>query len=293
MIQQVSTEFQENPLVDKYVIGGLTIVLSIVVVVGALIWFFNLIESIYIDYIGGKPLFRHFYFKVKEVNSKQKQILETEFKFYKSLQPKEQRYFRHRVHKFLSTTEFIGKEDLVITEQQRVLISATAIMLTFGYRDYAIKLVDKVLVYPSSFYSNLDKAHHKGHFNPGFKAVIFSWEDFLKGYKIEDDNINLGIHEFIHALHLSALKTGYKNSVSSYLFLSGLEGITDYINADSVYKNKIKQSDYFREYAFTNDFEFIAVLIENFIETPKDFKSQFPEIYKKIKRMLNFNFSGY
>ena len=293
MLQHVSTEFQENPLIDKYVIGGLAIILSIVVVVAALVWFFNLIESIYVDYIGGKPLFRHFYFRIRDLSPKQKHILDTEFRFYKSLNSKEQRYFRHRVHKFLSTTEFIGKEDLVITEQQRVLISATAIMLTFGYRDYAIKLVDKILVYPSSFYSNLDKAHHKGHFNPGFKAVIFSWEDFLIGYKIEDDNINLGIHEFIHAIHLSALKTGYKNSVSSYLFLSGLQEVTDFINADSNYKNKIKQSEYFRDYAFTNDFEFIAVLIENFIETPKAFKSQFPEIYNKVKRMLNFNFSGY
>jgi Mlc titration factor MtfA (ptsG expression regulator) len=52
-------------------------------------------------------------------------------------------------------------------------------------------------------------------------------------------------------------------------------------------------SKYFRKYAFTNQFEFLAVAIENFIETPQDFRSEFPEIYGKVRQMLNFNISGY
>jgi hypothetical protein len=46
-------------------------------------------------------------------------------------------------------------------------------------------------------------------------------------------------------------------------------------------------------YAFTNQFEFLAVVIESFIETPQEFKLQFPELYFKIRQMLNFNFAGY
>jgi len=52
-------------------------------------------------------------------------------------------------------------------------------------------------------------------------------------------------------------------------------------------------SKYFRDYAFTNQFEFFAVIVETFIETPKLFKSQFPNIYNKTKQILNFNFAGY
>ncbi len=58
-------------------------------------------------------------------------------------------------------------------------------------------------------------------------------------------------------------------------------------------KNEIMTSQYLRNYAFTNDFELLAVILETFIETPKAFKNQFPEIYNKVKQMLNFNFSGY
>ena len=48
-----------------------------------------------------------------------------------------------------------------------------------------------------------------------------------------------------------------------------------------------------RAYAFENQFEFISVLIENFIETPLEFRTKFPKIYSKVKQMLNFNFAGY
>ena len=41
-------------------------------------------------------------------------------------------------------------------------------------------------------------------------------------------------------------------------------------------KDQLVKSEYFRDYAYTNQFEFLAVLTENFIETPEDFKYQFP-----------------
>ena len=293
MLLQAKAELEENPLVYKYVLGVISVLLVCFLVIAGSIWLFKLVESIYIDYIARKPLFRHFYLKLNDLTPGQRQILESNFKFYKRLNLKEQGYFRHRLHKFLNNTEFVGKEHLEINDTHRVLVSATAVMLTFGYRDYSIGLVDKILIYPTSFYSNLDKTYHKGHFNPAYRAVILSWEDFMIGYKIEDDNLNLGIHEFIHALHLSYLQTEFQNDVTAYLFLTGLKELQSYINDNPVYKSKLVNSNYFRAYAFENNFEFIAVVVESFIETPQDFKAQFPELYKKVRQMLNFNFKGY
>lgn len=53
------------------------------------------------------------------------------------------------------------------------------------------------------------------------------------------------------------------------------------------------QPRFLHQYAYANQFEFLAVAIENFIETPNEFKAQFPEIYNKIKQMLNFRITGY
>ncbi len=47
-------------------------------------------------------------------------------------------------------------------------------------------------------------AYHKGEFNPKIRAMVMSWEDFEKGFRIADDNRNLGIHEFMHAMQLEA-----------------------------------------------------------------------------------------
>lgn len=49
------------------------------------------------------------------------------------------------------------------------------------------------------------------------------------------------------------------------------------------------QSNFFRAYAFENQYEFVAVLLEHFFESPSEFKLQFPEIYIKVKLMINYN----
>ena len=38
-----------------------------------------------------------------------------------------------------------------------------------------------------------------------------------------------------------------------------------------------------------NKYEFIAVLIEHFFETPEEFKAKFPYIYENLMVMLNQN----
>ena len=58
-------------------------------------------------------------------------------------------------------------------------------------------------------------------------------------------------------------------------------------------KTDLVSSKFLRDYAFTNQFEFLSVILETFIESPEQFKSQFPSIYEKVKTMLNFNFPGY
>ena len=80
--------------------------------------------------------------------------------------------------------------------------------------------------------------------------------------------------------------------VSASIFSDGYTEI-EQILKDDLYRNNLMASDYFRNYAYTNKYEFLAVLIENFIETPKDFKMNFPQLYSKVRQMLNYNFAGY
>lgn len=237
-----------------------------------------------------RPLYNHLYFSLKQLNKHQKSILINQFSFYNKLTNREQKYFEHRLASFINDKDFIGRDGLLITDEIRVLISATAVMLTFGFRDFYIGFISKIVVYPKTFFSNTNNTYHKGEFNPKLKTLVFSWEDFKYGYAIDNDNLNLGIHEFAHALHINSMK---ERDVSSIIFSDSFKEITKLLALNANLRSNLVKSDYFRNYAYTNEFEFLAVAIETFIETPKDFKNRFPELYNLIKQMLNFNIAGY
>lgn len=237
-----------------------------------------------------KPFYIHFYPFLRKLNVQQKYILTNNFHFYKKLSNKQKSYFEHRVASFIKDKDFIGRDGLVITDDIMVLISATAVMLTFGFRDFYIALISKIVVYPNKFYSNTNKTYHKGEFNPKFQTLVLSWEDFKQGFDKKNDNLNLGIHEFTHAIHLNSIK---ERDISSTIFSDSFNELSQLLAMEEDLRNRLMASKYFRKYAFTNQFEFLAVAIENFIETPQDFKSEFPEIYGKVRQMLNFNISGY
>lgn len=53
------------------------------------------------------------------------------------------------------------------------------------------------------------------------------------------------------------------------------------------FREQLIQSKYFRIYAFTNKFEFLAVILEHYFETSLEFKERFPHLYKNVSLMLN------
>ena len=225
----------------------------------------------------------------KRLSQQQKTILNTNFHFYILLNSKEQRVFEHRVSHFIDTKEFVGREGFVITEEVKLLVAALGCMLTFGRKHYDYPLIDYVLIYPEAFYSTLNDAYHKGEFNPMQRMLVFSWKDFQEGYRITDDNINLGVHEFMHALQLDAKQS---NDVDALRFERQYQKILRRLK-DKTLKDHLNAVHYFRAYAFTNEFEFMAVLAEYFIESPKDFKSKFPQLYQYVRTLFNFDFAGY
>lgn len=237
-----------------------------------------------------RPIFLNIILIKKDLSKDQISILKREFVFYERLNAKEQDVFRHRLSKFINKKEFVGRDGIEATEEKKLLISATAVMLTFGFRRFCINLIDRVVIYPKAYYSNINETYHKGETNPQLKTIVFSWEDFKEGYRIGDDNLNLGIHEFGHAIHLNAFND---NDISSLIFKRGFEVLISYLQDHQDVKERLIASKYFRAYAYTNHYEFFAVLLENFMETPDQFKANFPEIYKQIQLMLNFRFAGY
>lgn len=245
--------------------------------------FFRVIEPGYIA-IYNKPLYIHFYPFPKKLSQSQINILQNEFVFYKKLPQREKKYFEYRVANFISEYDFIAKEELVLTDQMKVLIAATSTMLTFGMKNYLFNVFQRVVIYPEEYYSTIEEVYHKGEFNPRMRTLVFSWKHFLEGFSIDNDNHNLGLHEFAHVLNFQALKS---NDTSMVIFKDMYKEILEYIhNAENA--KRFLESDYFRIYAYTNKFEFFAVILEHFFETPQQFKQEFPELYHKVELMINY-----
>jgi Mlc titration factor MtfA (ptsG expression regulator) len=220
----------------------------------------------------------------KNMQDSHKLILHQNNIFYRKLSPEEKEKFEFRVLKFINHHQFIGKEDFKVNEKTKLLIAGTAIMLSFGFREFLFSLFPTIIIYPTNYYSPQTKTLNKGETNPQFGIIVFSWEDFKAGIIIENDNRHLGLHEFTHALHF-----GYQYDITfeGNRFLRIFKKILLHLEETSIQK-KLIEKGYIRGYAFENQYEFLAVLIEHFFETPKKFKEEHPVIYKLIKKLLKY-----
>ncbi len=277
----------QDEKIDPIFVSVMSILLVAFIFIVVFRQVFGFVETFWVEHISPKPFYNHIYFIKQKLTDDQLYILESQFSFYQKLDKKKKRYFEHRVAKFIKSHSFKGRKGVYIDDQKKVLISATAIMLTFGYRDFIFKSLDKFLIYPKVFYSKLNNADHKGEFNPGYKAIVFSWEDFMQGYDIDNDNFNLGIHEIVHAMHFDYLRKS-NTTITASIFINHYDKLKRFLNENPWYRDNLVKSKYLRSYAFNNNFEFIAVLIESFMETPLELRTQFPEIYDHVKKMLNF-----
>ncbi|WP_281991459.1 zinc-dependent peptidase [Aquimarina aggregata] len=232
-----------------------------------------------------KPYFVHFYFKIKKLPETLTPFL-LKNSFYSSLDKQRKRYFEHRTFRFLQEINFVGREGLVIDDFMRMQISMMVVQLTFGMREYLLEYLNTIVIYPTSFYSILNQTQNNGEFNPRSKALALSWEHFQRGNQHKDDGKSLGIHEITHAIHYNSIKN---TDISSEIFYDTFLMLEEYLGAQEI-RQKLVETRILREYAYTDKFEFIAVLVEVFMETPLELKKKFPEIYGYVAQMLNFRY---
>lgn len=244
----------------------------------------NIIESIYIA-LFNRPILVHLYFIKKKLSKQKKEFLENNIAFYKNLNDDYKVYFEHRIASFLRNYLIIKRDkEFELTSEMKVLIASSYVKLTFGMRRYLTKTFDKIIIYPKAYHSPLTDQYHKGEYNPMLKAIVFSWEDFFLGDVITNDNVNLGIHEFSHALTFHGSES---RDASARIFYRFYNQLSEYLKKEDNI-SIIKNSNYFRIYGFTNNLELIAVIMEHFFESPKELKDKFPKLYINMETMLNY-----
>lgn len=99
----------------------------------------------------------------------------------------------------------------------------------------------------------------------------------------------MGIHKFTNATQPEA-KTS--KDLDAIRFAEQFQNILILL-ANPEIKESLSENEFFQKHPFSNQFDFMTVLVVYFVEAPADLKQNFPKIYSHIKKMLNFNFVGY
>jgi Mlc titration factor MtfA (ptsG expression regulator) len=208
-------------------------------------------------------------------------LLKQKNPYFRNLSAEAQERFVERLYVFMEEKYFVGHEGLLITDEIRVMISAAAIQLTFGLKDYTIPHLHTINVFPKVFYSQLLETSLKGLVTQG-GVLSLSWNDFREGYAVEDDKLNLGLHELAHALNIDLVEDGnYDDHFFYYFDKWRSAALSDF--------QRLKDGSitFLRKYAGRNLHEFFAVCIEHFFEAPAEFRRELPVLYGHTALMLN------
>ena len=228
---------------------------------------------------------RYFYwYHIRTIEPASKLSLEKYFTYYRNLPQNLKKRFENRVVLFIRSKDWFGQDGLDITPEMKVLVAATAVQITFGYKFYQLPRFNKVFIYPHVYFNSQTKNYHKGEVHPMGKIIKLSWDNFLKGFNVPDDGINLGIHEMTHAMSL-------ENRFSS----NGVSGFISPRAYSRWRKLAIEEIDYIksgenalcREYATTNLDEFLSVSVEVFFEKPNEFREYNLPLFKETCNLLN------
>jgi hypothetical protein len=201
--------------------------------------------------------------------------------YYRHLSPEGQRKFIDRLLTFMLNKEFKGAKGLIVTEEMKVLISASAVQLTFGLEKFKLQNLETIYIFPTIFKLMDPTQLYKGATSP--KGIMYlSWQSFQEGNRDATDKVNLGLHEMTHALKLSL---SHGAGFDSY-FANRID-LWEHMAQGELKKLREKAQEFLRSYGKVNMSEFFPVCVEAFFESPKEFSTQLPQLYQYIVFLLN------
>lgn len=199
------------------------------------------------------------------------------FSYYHQLDTQNRKKFIARTLLILGEKKFIEEEHFRIDFEHRIVLAATLAQLTFGIDEshFMLPRFRYIHIFPKTFFSKILNHQVKG-LTVGNGHIFLSWEDFRSGYENGSDKVNLGLHEFAHALEME-LKHAEDSDFNMWQF-----------HAQKVMV-EFQQGRFgsFRSYASTNIHELWATTVETFFEAPHHFKRDHAALYAATVRVLN------
>lgn len=215
-------------------------------------------------------------------------VLTDDVKFFTQLNHEQQETFVNRVEYFLQTTKITAEKGVKINDEHRVLVAASATIPLFHFKSWSYENLDEVLIYPEVFNEKYNTEENGrnilGMVGDGAmnRKMILSLPALLAGFQQNSAN-NTAIHEFVHLIDKA---DGEVDGVPEYLIPKEL--VEPWLKEmhETISLIKRDKSD-IRDYAATNQAEFLAVVSEYFFQKPKLLREDHPELYELLDEIYN------
>lgn len=217
-------------------------------------------------------------------------LLEQNINYYTFLNSDEKTKFRQRIHIFLFNVQITGIKT-TITDLDKIRIASSAIIPVFNFPHWEYNFLEEVLLYPNDFTIKIKKKESpkmkglvggNGYFNG---KMMFSRKALEEGFQNNQDNMNVGIHEFAHLIDKEDNQIDGVPDIllKNYSTAAWIDLMQNKIS--EILKNK---SD-IRAYGSTRSAEFLAVTTEYFFERPIIMKKKHPKLYAFMSNMYKQN----
>ena len=241
------------------------------------------IISIFIvnKYVGKKPIIKDNILSKDIIIS----ILDT-IGFFNVLSEEDKHIFYERVDYFLRTTKISAEKGAIITDRDKVLLAASAIIPLFHFSQWAYENLTEVIIYPDTFNEKFSTTEADknilGMVGDGAlnHKMLISLHSLRAGFE-KNSSGNTAIHEFVHLIDKA---DGLVDGVPEYLIPRTL--IEPWLKEmhETIREIKNGESD-IRAYASTNEAEFLAVVSEYFFKKPNLLKKEHPELYNLLDKI--------
>jgi len=119
--------------------------------------------------------------------------------YYRDLSDKGKKRFVNRVHSIYLNVDILGKEDLEITDEIRVLVISNLVQLTFGLKEFWLYGYDYINLYPEAFMVKSSGEAVAGS-TYQTKIISLSWQDFAKDHLQAHSGKNISLAQYAQAL---------------------------------------------------------------------------------------------
>lgn len=208
-----------------------------------------------------------------------RKVLIKHFPFFTKLLHPDQDKFISRLKRFIRSKIFVI-HDVKGYREMPILISASAIQLTFGLNKFLMPHFSIIQIYPQEFIAMEPMRVLIG--NVSGNTINIAWKQFLEGYKNKAEKNNVGLHEMAHALYFQNFETdeyidrSFKDSYHHFTSLG-----------DKIFEREKHLSiGLYSDYAMRNFQEFWAESIEIFFQSPQRLQDHYPDMYRLLCDLL-------